>query len=217
VQGRDPRDWPVSDASSIRRFFEGLRAHVVCFSGYGELGYQQDGVVKEVAAGVLADWAPRDLIVLTGTLLRTGGQDGIAAVYEFARERGIRTAGIHPSAAQRFWETHRVSPWCDDVFFVEDGSWGGYLEGGSQPSPTLRVHLSVADELVVIGGGKHAADELKAFVEHGRRVRYFAAQMHHLTTQEWARGAGAEIRDLRGAAHGAWESLQHPPVTPRSK
>lgn len=207
MQGRDPREWRVSDAVTIERFFACQARHVAYFSGYGELGYEQIGVVQDIAGRVLSNWAPDDVIVLTGTLLRVGGHDGIAGVYGVARSLGIRTAGIHPSIAQRFASTHRVSPHCDDVFFVEDSSWGGFL-GEASLSPTLQIHLKVADEIVVIGGGKHAADELQAFADRGRRVRYYAAEMNRAATVEWSRRAGIETPDLRGAAHHVWESLR---------
>ncbi len=207
MQGRDPRIWPVSDARAIARFFQALHKHVIYFSGYGELGYEHANIVRDVALAVFSEHEPDNLIALTGTLLRVGGHGGIAEVYDVARELGIRTAGIHPSVARRFAETHRVSPSCDDVFFVEDESWGGYLTALGEPSPTLRVHLDVADELVAVGGGKHAADELRAFFLRGTGVRYFPADMNHATTRAWSRRAGADIRDFRGAAYDAWRAL----------
>ena len=206
VQGLDPCRWRVSDPETIRRFFARQAKHVVYFGGYGELGYEKAGIVREVALDVLRRWSPDDLIVLTGTLLRVGGHDGIAEVYQVAKEIGIRSAGIHPSVAQRFAATHRVSPLCDDVFFVDDETWGGF-DGAGGISPTLQTHLDVADELVVIGGGKHAADELRAFVERGRRVRYFAAEMNRASTVAWFTRVGIAVPDLRGAANGVWQTL----------
>jgi len=142
--------------------------------------------------------------------LRVGGHDGIAEVYTVARELGIETTGIHPSVAMNFAETHRVSPACDHVFFVADQSWGGLLSGSEQPSPTLRIHLDVSDEIVVIGGGQHAAGELKAFISSGKRVRFYPADMNHTTTRQWAESAGARIEDMRGAAHLLWGAIAPP-------
>jgi hypothetical protein len=207
VQGRDPRLWRVSEASTIEQFFAGQAKRVLYFGGYGELGYEQSAIVGDIAARILGRWAPHQIIVLTGTLLRVGGHDGIADVYRIARRLGIQTAGIHPSIAQDFAATHQVSPDCDDVFFVRDSSWGGSL-GSRAVSPTLRLHLSVSDELVVIGGGKHAADELRAFIERGRPVQYFPAEMNRAAALEWSRRSGVELQDLRGAAWHAWSSLQ---------
>jgi hypothetical protein len=208
LQGRDPRQWCVETAAAIRAVFARLEKHVIYFAGYGELGYEQEGCVRRVAAQVLADWPASSLLVHSGTLLRVGGQDGIAEIYALARELGIETSGIHPSVAMGFSDTHRVSPYCDHVFFVEDETWGGFLPDSMIPSPTLQLHLEVSHEVVVIGGGKHAADELRAFVSNGKQVRYFPAEMNHSSTREWCRRDGREIRDLRGAAHAAWEEVQ---------
>jgi hypothetical protein len=60
----------------------------------------------------------------------------------------------------------------------------------------------------MIGGGKHAADELKAFVANGKQVRFFPAEMNHATARRWTQSAGTEIQDLRGAAYCLWTSTQ---------
>ena len=138
-----------------------------------------------------------------GTLLRVGGQDGIARVLRIASTLGIETTGIHPGVALDFATTHRVSPDTGTAFFVEDTSWGGFLDG-RRLSPTLAVLLDVSDELVVIGGGKHAADELEAFWERRKPVRYLPAEMNRRATMEWCARSGVEISDFRGAAHAAW-------------
>jgi hypothetical protein len=206
--GRDPRLWTVSDSAAIRRFFDGLRKHVIAFAGYGELGYERREVVREVALGVLAEWDPSDVVIHSGTLLRVGGHAGIAEVYTIARELGITTTGIHPSVAMQFGDTHRVSPDCAHVFFVQDTTWGGVLPGTGELSPSLRLHLAVSDELVMIGGGKHAAEELQAFTSKGMRARYFPAEMNHATTLDWSARTGADIHELSGAAQQAWNTIR---------
>jgi len=208
LQGRDPRLWRVEGASAIRSVFESLGKHIIYFAGYGELGYEEEGRVRSITREVLGAWRATEVVVHTETLLRTGGHDGIAEVYALARELGIETTGIHPSVAMRFADTHRVSPYCDHVFFVEDETWGGLLPDGENPSSTLRLHLEVSDEIVLIGGGKHAAGELKAFKASGKRVRFYPADMNHRTTLMWSESAGAEIHDMRGAAHLLWLSIK---------
>ena len=108
-----------------------------------------------------------------------------------------------------FADTHRVSSDCNHVFFVEDKTWGGFLDDSGRLSPTLELHLEVSDEIVVIGGGKHAADELQAFFHCGKPVRYFPADMNYATTQRWAKQAGVTITDLRGAALSAWNAIHN--------
>ncbi|HXM56681.1 MAG TPA: hypothetical protein VOB72_14890 [Candidatus Dormibacteraeota bacterium] len=208
ARGHDPRHWTVESAATIRGFFAARSRHVVYFAGYGELGYEQEERVRSVANDVLSNWTAASVLVHAGTLLRVGGHDGIAQVYSIARTLGMETTGIYPSVAMSCGDTHRVSPCCDHVFFVEDVTWGGFLEATDVPSPTLRLHLDVSDEIVVIGGGKHAADELRAFASFGKPVRYFPAEMNHTKTLEWSRVAGVRVTDLRGAAHAVWEQLR---------
>lgn len=207
-QGRDPRLWTISPPETIRRFIAARRKRVLYFAGYGELGYQDQSSFRSIARDVLGESGRDDVLVLAGTLLREGGHDGVAEVFAIAREMGIETSGIHPSAAMGFAETHRVSPHCDHVFFVEDATWGGFLEGSGEPSPTLRLHLEVSDEAIVIGGGKHAADELRAFSTAGKPVRYFAAEMNHAFARGWAERAGVSISDMRGAALQVWQGFE---------
>ena len=207
LQGRDPGLWHVEVPSVIRQFFGGLGKHVIYFAGYGELGYEDEGCAKRIAYRVLAEWLPSKVVVHAGTLLRVGGLSGIAEVYAVARELGIVTTGIHPSVAQEFGQTHHVSPYCDHVFFVHDKTWGGLLPESRLPSPTLQLHLDVSHEVVAIGGGKHAAGELEAFVSRGKRVRFYPADMHHATTRQWSQSTGAGIQDMRGAAHLLWAAM----------
>lgn len=208
-QGRDPRLWKVESASSICRSLASLSRHVIYFAGYGELGYEQEGSVRSVALQVLSQWSTDKVLVHSGTLMRLGGHDGIAEVYRVARELGIETSGIHPSISMDFADTHHVSPDCDHVFFVEDTTWGGFLDGSGELSPTLDLHLKVSDELVMIGGGKHAADELRAFLDFQKPVRYFPADMNHATTRQWAEQEGLAITDLRGRAHSVWDTIRN--------
>jgi len=196
----------LSTPREIRHFFAARGKHVVSFAGFGELGYEEDGIVERIVPEVVRGRTPGELIMNCGTLLRAGGQDGIARAYTVAKSLGIETTGIHPGVALDFAETHHVSPYEDSVFFVDDATWGGFLDE-HRVSPTLQVILDVSHELVVIGGGKHAADELRAFHERGKKVSYFPAEMNERTTMEWCTRAGVEIGDRRGAAFAVWRSL----------
>jgi len=193
---------------SVKKFFAAAGKHVIYFAGYGELGYQDVNCVRRTALHVLTELAAPSVLVHCGTLLRSDGNDGIAEVYAVAKELGFETAGIHPSVARRFSSTHRVSPYCDHVFFVSDDTWGGFRQGTTIPSQTLSVHLAVSDEIIVIGGGKHAADEMRAFMAIGKAVQYVPAEMNHATTREWCSRIGADLLDPRGAAHCAWDQIR---------
>jgi hypothetical protein len=198
--------YTLNTAQEIRHFFAARGKHVVSFAGFGELGYEEEGIVERIVPEVVRGRKPGELIINCGTLLRAGGQDGIARAYKVAKSLGIETSGIHPGVALDFSETHYLSPYEDHAFFVEDVTWGGFLEE-DQPSPTLQVILDVSHELVVIGGGKHAADELGAFCERGKKVSYFPAEMNRRSAMEWCSRTGVEIGDLRGAAFAVWRSL----------
>jgi hypothetical protein len=197
----------LSSADEVRRFFRTRGKHVMSFAGFGELGYEEDDIVERIAAEVVTGWPADRLIVNCGTLLRVGGEDGIARVSRVARSLGIETTGIHPGIALDFPATHRVSPDEDTSFFIGDSTWGGLLADRRVPSPTLAAILEVSDELVAIGGGKHAADELRTFWQRGKPVRFFPAEMNRRATKDWCARAGVDITDFRGAAHDVWLDL----------
>jgi hypothetical protein len=191
----------------VADFFFRRHKRVIYFAGYSELGYQDIGGVRRLAHDVLRRQATSAVLVLCCSLLRMNGQDGIAEVYPIAKELGFETAGIHPSVAKRFGDTHRVSPHCDHAFFVADDTWGGYLAETEVPSETLRLQLAVSDEMVIIGGGKHAADEMRAFSAANKKVYYFPANMNLAASRQWCAETGVDLIDQRGAAHHAWAQI----------
>ncbi len=206
-QARAQRRWKVTPAGVIEQFFDALDKHLICFAGYGELGYEEPGCVRTVCMEVLDPLDRNAVVVHCGTLLREGGLNGIADVYQIARGMGFTTTGLFPSIALNFHETHRVAPDCEYPFFIEDTGWGGFREDRTL-SPTLTLHLYIAAELVVVGGGKYAAEELQAFDQAGKRVRYFPARMNASATRRWAQNGGLEIEDRNGAAASAWQLLR---------
>lgn len=194
----------MSPPEVVRRFFASRGKHVLSFAGFGELGYEQAGIVERVAEDALGRLPRESVIVQCGTLLRVGGEDGIAGVFAVARRLGIETAGIHPGVSLEFASTHCVSPFEDTAFFVDDDVWGGFVDRGGRPSPTLALILEVSDELLAIGGGKHAADELRAFWRAGKPARYVPAEMNHRAVRDWCARADIDLPDVRGAAYEAW-------------
>jgi len=201
---QEHRSGSLSPPEVVRRFFASRGKHVLSFAGFGELGYEQAGIVERVAEDALSRLPRESVMVQCGTLLRVGGEDGIAGVFAVAHRLGIETAGIHPGVALEFASTHRVSPHEDSVFFVHDDLWGGFVDHDGRPSATLALILEVSDELVAIGGGKHAADELRAFRRAGKPVRYVPAEMNRRAVGEWCARTGVERPDVRGAAYEAW-------------
>ncbi|MEU8632801.1 hypothetical protein AB0C38_11580 [Amycolatopsis sp. NPDC048633] len=202
--GRDTRLWPISSPCAIRAFFSSQGKRVITFAGYSELGYQRPEILREATDEVLDGYRPEAVLVHCGSLLRDCGLDGVAEVHSLAKRRGFETAGIHSTVAREFHATHRVSPYCDHVFLVKDETWGGFRPGTRMPTPTLQAHVDVSDEAVFIGGGKHTADEVRAFADSGKPVRYFPAEMNHTTTSNWCERAGVPVPDFRGAAYFTW-------------
>ena len=206
-RGLDPQTWTISSPATVERFFRLTGKRVVYFAGYGELGYHDRGIVPRVAEQVLGPLAPDDVVVHGSTLLRAGGEDGIAAVYAVAKDLGFTTTGVYPSVAMAFGRTHRVSPRCDHVFFVDNATWGGLLDGSRVPSPTLRLHLRVSHEMVAVGGGRHTADELRAFAAQGRAITFFCARMNTAAMLRWCRRTRRPPLDPDGAAQATWRAM----------
>ena len=76
----------------------------------------------------------------------------IGVVYELAKQKGFTTSGIVSTQAREAKAT--ISPCVDIVFFVKDASWGGFVEGTENLSPTSAAMVEVSDRLVAIGGGR---------------------------------------------------------------
>jgi hypothetical protein len=207
LRGKDPNEWSTVSHASVTDFFHRQGKRVIYFAGYSELGYQETGCVRRITRDVLSDLDASSVLVLCCSLLRVNGQDGIAEVYHIAKELEFETVGIHPSVARCHGDTHRVSPYCDHVFFVSDDTWGGYLAETDIPSRTLSLQLAVSDEMVIIGGGKHAADEMRAFFAAQKKVHYFPADMNLAVSRRWCAQIGVDLIDQRGAAHHAWAHI----------
>lgn len=195
----------LTDADVVALFRE-KRKRVVTFLGFGELGYEDDEELRRLCERELRRHAPDDTIINTGTLVTLGFRRGIADVYEIARRMRFATTGIHPSVSLRSEKPHALSMFVDETFFVEDDSWGGLQSLNATPSPTLRALLAISDEVVVMGGGKHTAQELQAFLQNRTPVRFHALDMHHSTSEAWVRQTDADVGDFRGAAYHAWMS-----------
>lgn len=195
---------PVLQPAEVVRALRIGRKHVVTFAGYGELGYQDEASLERAAASILGGFDPATTIVNTGTLLTDGFKTGIAAIYPVARALGFETTGIHPSIALSRPERHSLARAVTRVYFVGDATWGGLLPATREPSQTLQALLQASDELVAIGGGEHTAQEIEAFLAHGKPVRFFAAAMHAETTRRWCQDKGLALPPPGGVAAQRW-------------
>jgi len=178
----------------VRAFFEAQGKTVVTFLGYSAAEYEDRAAMIAHAEKILAELDPKTTIVNIGAT-----QDGIGAVYDLAKARGFTTTGIVSSQAKEAKAT--VSPNVDHVFFVEDATWGGFLEGKSELAPTSAAMVDVSDRIVAIGGGDIARDELVAARRAGKDARFIPADLNHKIARDKAREKGQpDPTDFRGSA-----------------
>jgi len=187
--------------AEIARFVAERRLAVLSFVGYSAAGYEDPDAMRACAEAVLARHDPaRTLVNIGGTAV------GIGEVYELAKRRGFGTMGIVSTLARD--EAVPLSPCVDEVFFVADRSWGGWLEGTHELSPTSAAIVAVSDSMVGIGGGAMAGAELLAARRAGKPVQFFAADMDHRTARDKAAQAGAPPPDFGGEARALLDPQQ---------
>lgn len=191
-----------STPAEIRAFFKDKGMKVVTFLGYSAAGYENRKVMLEQANRILDLFEPGTTIVVAGAT-----PEGIGAVYETAKKRGFQTAGIVSTQAKE--NNVKLSYCVDIVFYVKDASWGGFMSGTDQLSPTSTAMIESADLIVAIGGGEVARDELIAAKRLGKMVQFIPADMNHELAQEKARKKRLPVpSDFRGAAAVVFQSAK---------
>jgi len=184
--------------AEIRTFFQGTGKTVLTFVGYSGAGYEDPAAMLAAAGHILGKYDPKTTIVNIGAT-----EEGIGAVYELAAHKGFVTTGIVSTQAKQ--TRAALASHCDHVFFVEDATWGGYLAGTEQLSPTSQAIIENSTTVVGIGGGEVARDELIAARRAGKRVQFVPADMNHQRALETAERKGLPPpTDFRGAAHPAF-------------
>lgn len=177
----------------IRAFFAAKKITVVTFLGYSGAGYEDEAAMLEQATRMLAQFDPKTTIVNSGATA-----EGIGAVYKIAKQMGFVTSGIVSTQARE--NKVPLSPCVDIVFFVADATWGGFLSGTDELSPTSKAMVENSDMLVAIGGGEVARDELIVAKRSGKRVQFIPADMNHEIAREKAKKKGRSApTDFRGA------------------
>jgi hypothetical protein len=193
-----PKSSLEATPSDARAFFKGQGKTVLTFLGYSGAGYEDEAALIKHATGILDKYDPAKTIVNIGVT-----PDGIGRVYELAKQRGFTTSGIVSTQARESNAT--PSPCVDHVFYVQDPSWGGFVEGSERLSPTSAALVDVSDHLVAIGGGEVARDELVAATRAGKDTKFIPADMNHRIALEKAAKKGqTSPTDFRGAAHAAF-------------
>ena len=188
----------VATLDDIRTFFRAQQKIVLTFEGYSGAGYEDTASMRNDAERILSEFDPAKTIVNIGAT-----PDGIGAVYEIAKRKGFATMGIVSSQARQ--SKLKLSPHVDQVFYVEDPGWGGFLKGTQELSPTSKAIVAISDIMVGIGGGEVAHDELVAAKLSGKQVRFIPADMDHQKARESARKKNLpEPTEFRGAANEAF-------------
>lgn len=190
------------DASpaEIRQFFSSKGWRVLTFLGYSGAGYQDADAMLRQADRVLGQLDVDKTIVNIGATA-----EGIGAVYEKAKERGFKTSGIVSSQART--EKVPLAACVDYVFYVPDRTWGGYDKEQRKLSPTSDAMVTASDEMIAIGGGDIARDELLEAQRRGKKVTFIPADMDHAVARKKAPQA-PEPRDFRGSADAAMRKSQ---------
>jgi hypothetical protein len=188
----------IATLDDIRAFFRAQQKVVLTFEGYSGAGYEDTASMRKHAERILSEFDP------AGTIVNIGATpDGIGAVYEIAKRKGFATTGIVSSQARK--SKMKLSPHVDQVFYVEDPGWGGFLKGTRELSPTSNAIVAISDIMIGIGGGEVARDELVAAKLSGKQVRFIPADMNHQKARESARKKNLpEPTDFRGATNEAF-------------
>ena len=192
AQGADIRH---ASQDEIRQFFAAQGKTVITFLGYSGAGYEDPDAMLEAAKAELSRHDPATSLVNIGVT-----PDGIGQVYPLAKSMGFTTTGIVSTQAQKYEAS--VSDSVDFGFYVEDATWGGFLDGSEELSPTSRAMVENSDIVVAIGGGEVARDEITAARAIGKTVTFIPADLNHDKAIAKAQKNGLPApSDFRGAAH----------------
>jgi hypothetical protein len=184
----------------IRDFFASKGWRVVTFLGYSGAGYEDTRAMLAQADLILQRLNADNTIVNIGATA-----EGIGAVYDKAKTRGFKTSGIVSSIAKG---KAGLSNCVDYVFYVPDDTWGGYDKETGKLSPTSEAMLMVSDELIAIGGGDVARDELLEAQRIGKKVTFIPADMNHEAARKKA--GDPQPVNFRGSAHEAMQRKRSP-------
>ena len=162
-------DEPAAAIAAIRR----LQRWIVTFTGFSGGGYEDPRFLERVTSQQLACFDPARTTICSGATA-----DGIGSIYPLAKIRGFDTIGIVSSVAET--DGVRYSDCVDIVYVIKDETWGGLrTDAENTLRPTSEVMVATADEMIAIGGGEVAYEEVREALERDKNVRYVPAEMNH--------------------------------------
>jgi hypothetical protein len=184
----------LTDPQAAIRAIRRAGHRVVTFVGFSGSGYEDQAGVERAIADILAELDPLSVLICSGAT-----EEGIGAVYTLATNRGFATIGIVSSVAEA--QGARFSDAVQTIYIIDDTQWGGRAPNGTL-SPTSAAVVGAADEIVAIGGGDIARDEIEAAIGARKPVRYVAAYMNHAAAFEKVqRKGGVAPQDFKGPVH----------------
>lgn len=197
---QDAKIFKEATPAEIQSFFAAKGKTVVTFVGYSGAGYQDQDAMLKIARDKLNDLDRQETIINIG-----GTPDGIGAVYELAKEMGFQTSGIVSTQGREYMKERPSN--VDYLFFVNDPTWGGYVNGSSTLSPTSEAMVSVSKVMIGLGGGDVGRDELIEAHKRGLPVDFHPADMNHETALKKAAKAGKPApTDFSGSANSGFQS-----------
>lgn len=163
----------TSTVDEVKSHFSKQDKTVLTFVGYSGLGYEDEDFLEKTASRYLKTLDPEKTLINIGVT-----PDGIGAIYEWASKAGFETTGIVSSQALEYGVEASLFV-KNGTFFIEDETWGGYLEGTTTLSPTSEAMVSVSNIMVAIGGGEVALDEMREMEKRNKTITYIPAEMNY--------------------------------------
>ena len=183
-----------ASVAQIKDFVRDRGKSVLTLIGYSAAEYEDGEAMKRHVTETLAGYDPAKTLVNIGATA-----PGIGAAYEIAKSKGFATIGIVSTQARD--NDVELAACVDDVFYVADDTWGGFLEDGKRLSPTSTALVECSSAIVAIGGGEIGRDEMIAARRAGKSVTFIPADMNHAIARAKAAKKGQpEPQNFSGAA-----------------
>ncbi len=166
-----PRDF--HEPYDVERYVSSVGKRVLTICGNSGTSYEKYFLMLEKVKSILRRYSRYEYIINIGAT-----SQGIGGVYKIAKEMGFETMGIVSSELFRY-PPAMISYYCDSVFFIPEmiDSWGGYVEGTNNLTPTSETIINVSSELICIGGGVVASAELEQAILRKIKTSYIRATM----------------------------------------